>query len=152
MKPNDQTLLKEAYDKVLFDKGKQSIEELTKEIGELKERLKKSYDENDKKQLNKIIKAKMEKRAELVGKKSINEEEEQDFSYYSGPAEDVMFLDDLKDASNLKRKVEGGKTFKTAFVASKTDAVNYGYPEQSGHQYYVFYTPQDFTRPALIPI
>jgi hypothetical protein len=69
MKNNDQTLLEEAYDKVLFDKGKQSIEELTKEIDSLKERLNKPYDENDKKQLNKILKAKMEKRAELIGNK-----------------------------------------------------------------------------------
>ena len=69
MKPNDQTLLEEAYEKVLFDKGKQSIEELTKEIDKLKEKLKNARDENDKKQLNKILKAKMEKRAELVGNK-----------------------------------------------------------------------------------
>ncbi len=69
MKSNDQTLLEEAYEKVLFDKGKQSIEELTKEIDKLKERLKNAHDENHKKQLNKIIKAKMEKRAELVGNK-----------------------------------------------------------------------------------
>jgi hypothetical protein len=69
MKSNDQTLLEEAYEKVLFDKGKQSIEELTKEIDKLKERLKNAHDENDKKQLNKILKAKMEKRAELVGNK-----------------------------------------------------------------------------------
>jgi signal transduction histidine kinase len=69
MKYNDQTLLQEAYEKVLFDKGKQSIEELTKEIDKLKEKLKNARDENDKKQLNKILKAKMEKRAELVGNK-----------------------------------------------------------------------------------
>jgi signal transduction histidine kinase len=69
MKSNDQTLLQEAYEKVLFDKGKQSIEELTKEIDKLKEKLKNARDENDKKQLNKILKAKMEKRAELIGNK-----------------------------------------------------------------------------------
>jgi hypothetical protein len=69
MKNKDTQLLEEAYEKVLFDKGKQSIEELTKEIDKLKERLKNAHDENDKKQLNKILKAKMEKRAELVGNK-----------------------------------------------------------------------------------
>ena len=69
MKSNDQTRLEEAYEKVLFDKVKQSIEELTKETDKLKERLKNAHDENDKKQLNKILKAKMEKRAELVGNK-----------------------------------------------------------------------------------
>ena len=84
--------------------------------------------------------------------KSINESPEQDFSYYSGPAEDIIFLDDMQDASNLKRKVEEGKKFKTAFVAHKADAVNYGYPDQSGFKFYVFYTPQDFARPALIPV
>ena len=69
MKNKDTQLLEEAYEKVLFDKGKQSIEELTKEIDKLKEKLKNARDENDKKQLNKILKAKMEKRAELVGNK-----------------------------------------------------------------------------------
>ena len=76
--------------------------------------------------------------------------DDQEFSYYSGPAEDVMFLSDM-DASNLARKVEGGKRFKTAFVAYKKDAVNYGYPDVSGHDYYVFYSPQDFASAALIP-
>jgi hypothetical protein len=83
---------------------------------------------------------------------SINESPEQEFSYYSGPAEDIMFLDDLQDVSNLKRKVQEGNHFKTAFVALKKDAVNYGYPDESGHEYYIFYTPQDFAHPALIPV
>ena len=69
MKSQFDQLLEQTYEKVLFDKGKQSIEELTKEIDKLKEKLKKPRDENDKKQLNKILKAKMEKRAELVGNK-----------------------------------------------------------------------------------
>jgi hypothetical protein len=70
MKNKDQQQLEEAYDKILFNpERKQSIEDLNNEIDELKERLKKPSDENDKKQLNKIIKAKMEKRAELIGKK-----------------------------------------------------------------------------------
>jgi hypothetical protein len=77
---------------------------------------------------------------------------EQEFSYYSGPTEDIMFLNDMEDVSNLKRKVQDGKHFKTAFVAFRKDAVNYGYPDQSGHEYYVFYTPQDFTHAALIPV
>ena len=76
--------------------------------------------------------------------------DEQEFSYYSGPAEDVMFLKDL-DAPNLRRKVEEGKRFKTAFIASKKEAVNYGYPDVAGHDYYVFYSPQDFAHAALIP-
>ena len=70
MTSKDQQQLEEAYDKILFNpERKQSIEDLNNEIDELKERLKKPRDENDKKQLNKIIKAKMEKRAELIGKK-----------------------------------------------------------------------------------
>jgi hypothetical protein len=82
----------------------------------------------------------------------INESSDQEYSYYSGPAEDILFLDDMEDCSNLKRKMEEGKTFKTVFVASKADAVNYGYPDEGGHEYYVFYTPQDFTHAALIPV
>jgi hypothetical protein len=76
--------------------------------------------------------------------------DDKEFSYYSGPAEDIMFLADM-DAPNLARKVEEGKQFKTAFVAYKKDAVKYGgYPDVSGH-YYVFYSPQDFAHAALIP-
>jgi len=88
---------------------------------------------------------------EAYTKTKINEEQEQEFSYYTGPAEDVMFLDDMEDVSNLKRRIQEGKRFKTAFVASRADAVNYGYPDQSGHEYYIFYAPQDFAQPALIP-
>jgi hypothetical protein len=85
--------------------------------------------------------------------KAINESPEQDFSYYSGPTEDIMFLDDMNDCSNLKRKMEEGKSFKTAYVAKREDAANFGYPSEAGHDYYVFYTPQeDFARPALIPV
>lgn len=83
--------------------------------------------------------------------KSVNENEEQNFSYYSGPAEDVMFLDDL-NVDNLKRKVtQEGKHFKTVFIATRKDAVNYGYPDEPGHEFYVFYDQQDFVHPALIP-
>jgi hypothetical protein len=82
----------------------------------------------------------------------INESEEQNFSYYSGPSEDIVFLDDL-DIDNLKRKVtQEGKHFKTAYVATREQAVNYGYPAEPGHEYYVFYDQQDFTAPALIPV
>ena len=84
--------------------------------------------------------------------KAINESSEQDFSYYSGPSEDVMFLDDMDGVSNLKRKMEEGKAFKTAYVATREAAAGYGYKPEPGHEYYVFYTPQDFTRPALIPV
>jgi len=85
--------------------------------------------------------------------RTINESPEQEFSYYSGPVEDIIFLDDMVDGSNLKRKVQEGKRFKTAYVANRKDAVNYGYPDEAGHDYYVFYTPQeDFARPALIPV
>jgi hypothetical protein len=77
--------------------------------------------------------------------------EDQDFSYYTGPSNDVLFLDDL-DALTLKRKVEEGEQFKTVHVATRKDAVNYGYPDQSGHDFYIFYTKQDFTKPALIPV
>jgi len=78
------------------------------------------------------------------------EENDQDFSYYVGRLNDVLFLDDL-DVPTLKRKVEEGEQFKTVHVATRKDAVNYGYPDQSGHEFYIFYTKQDFTRPALIP-
>lgn len=78
------------------------------------------------------------------------ENEDQDFSYYSGPEQDVLFVDDL-DVSTLKRKVEEGEQFKTVHIASRKDAVNYGYPDEVGHNFYVFYSKQDFTKPALIP-
>jgi hypothetical protein len=81
----------------------------------------------------------------------INEQEEQGFSYYSGPSEDVMFLEDL-DVDNFKRKVQEGQHFKTAYVAHKADAVNYGYPDEGAHEFYVFYDKQDFAHPALIPV
>lgn len=68
MKSIDTQLLEEAYEKVLHDKGHQSIEELTKEIDALKEKCKKA-EGNNKTQLEKIIKAKMDKRAKMVGKK-----------------------------------------------------------------------------------
>lgn len=84
--------------------------------------------------------------------KTINESPEQNFSYYSGPAEDVMLIDNL-DVPNLKRKMtQEGKMFKTVYIASREDAVNYNYPDEQGHDYYVFYEAQDFTKPALIPV
>jgi hypothetical protein len=79
------------------------------------------------------------------------ENEDQDFSYYTGQEEEVMFLDNL-DTDTLKRRVEEGNSFKTVHVATRKDAVNYGYPDQSGHNFYIFYTKQDFTNPALIPV
>jgi hypothetical protein len=86
---------------------------------------------------------------EAYGKMNVTSDDKE-FSYYSGPAEDIMFLADM-DAPNLARKVQEGKQFKTAFVAHKKDAVNYGYPDGSGHDYYIFYSPQDFAHAALIP-
>ena len=99
------------------------------------------------------MKSKDQQLLEEAYKKTIVNEEhsDQEFSYYSGPAEDVMFLDDM-DPSNLKRKMEEGKTFKTAYVAKREDAATFGYKPEPGHEYYVFYTPQDFTHPALIPV
>lgn len=78
------------------------------------------------------------------------QDEDQNFSYYIGPSNDVLFLDDL-DVPTLKRKVEEGERFKTVHIATRKDAVNYGYPDQPGHEFYVFYEKQDFTRTALIP-
>jgi len=80
----------------------------------------------------------------------LKEEYEQDYSYYTGSDGDVLFLDDLH-VPTLKRKVEEGEQFKTVHVATRKDAVNYGYPNEAGHNFYVFYQKQDFTRPALIP-
>jgi hypothetical protein len=77
---------------------------------------------------------------------------DQEFSYYSGPREDIMFVDDL-DSPNLKRKMlQEGKMFKTVHLAPRDEAVNYGYPDVKSHEFYVFYEPQDFTEPALIPV
>ena len=73
-----------------------------------------------------------------------------EFSYYTGPERDVMFLDSM-DVSNLERMMAEGKMFKTVYLARREDAVNYGYPDQSGSKFYVFYAPQDFTQAALIP-
>jgi len=101
--------------------------------------------------INNFMKSKDQQLLEEAYSK-INEEENQNFSYYSGPSEDVMFLADL-NVDELKRKVEQeGKQFKTAYVAYKKDAVNYGYPDEPGHEYYVFYDKQDFVQSALIPI
>jgi hypothetical protein len=75
---------------------------------------------------------------------------DQEFSYYTGPERDIMFVDDI-DVPNLKRMMGEGKMFKTVYLANRENAVNYGYPDVSGNKYYVFYTPQDFTQPALIP-
>jgi hypothetical protein len=105
----------------------------------------------------------------------MNVTSDQEFSYFSGRPEDVMFLEGL-DVPNLKRKVEGGNRFKTSHVAFKNEdsikrflnqtnldpslqkqiqakgtAVGNNYPDTSGHDYYVFDTPQDFTHIALIP-
>ena len=68
MSNKDTALLEEAYEKVLHNAGSQSLEELTKEIEQLKKKCEKA-EGNNKTQLEKIIKAKMEKRAKLVGKK-----------------------------------------------------------------------------------
>ena len=76
---------------------------------------------------------------------------DQEFSYYTGPERDIMFVDDI-DVSNLKRMMDEGKMFKTVYLARREDAVNYGYPNVSGIMYYVFYTAQDFAQPALIPL
>jgi len=56
--------------------------------------------------------------------KSINENEKQNFSYYSGPAEDVMFLDDL-DVDNFKRKVtQEGKHLPSQRIADDLEAAH----------------------------
>jgi len=102
-------------------------------------------------QFNKVCKEFLKEDESLDQRHAQKMKEEQNFSYYSGPVEDVMFIDDL-DASNLKRKIlVEGKQFKTVHVARREDAVKYDYPNESGHVFYVFYEPQDFTKPALIP-
>jgi hypothetical protein len=85
--------------------------------------------------------------------KSFLKEEDQNFSYYTGPSESVLFLDDLdSQVGKLKRMVENGENFKTAHVATREAAKNYNYPDEPGHHFYIFYTAQDFTKPALIPV
>ena len=70
MKNKDQQLLEEAYEKVLYDAEHKSLEKLTKEINELKEKAKNpKLSDSAKKNYEKIIKAKLEKRAKLIGKK-----------------------------------------------------------------------------------
>jgi glutaredoxin 2 len=70
MKSKDTQLLEEAYEKVLHDKGHQSIEELTKEINAYKEKANNPrLSDGMKKNYEKIIKAMMEKRAKMVGGK-----------------------------------------------------------------------------------
>lgn len=159
MKSKDQTLLEEAYKNVLnegetknpyddpFNKLIVQIRHAKKTGDKAKKALTQSELETLAKKHNKMKDPEV-----LEALDEAYESPEQDFSYYSGPAEDIMFLDDIKDVSNLKRKVEEGKKFKTAFVAHKADAVQNDYPERSGIEFYVFYTPQDFTRPALIPV
>ena len=159
MKSKDQTLLEEAYKNVVlegetknpyddpFNKLIIRIRHAKKTGDNAKKALAQSELETLAKRHNKMKDPEV-----LEALDEAYESPEQDFSYYSGPAEDIIFLDDMEDASNLKRKVEEGKKFKTAFVASKADAVNYGYPDESGFKFYVFYTPQDFARPALIPV
>jgi hypothetical protein len=78
--------------------------------------------------------------------------DDKEFSYYSGPEEDIMYIDDLNPAQLKRKMLQEDKRFKTVFVAYRKDAVNYGYPDVPSHAYYVFYTPQDFAHPALIPI
>lgn len=80
-----------------------------------------------------------------------DENEDQDFSYFTGKDDEVLFLDDL-DVDTLKRHVEEGHQFKTVHAATRKSAVNYGYPDVAGHNFYIFYQKQDFTRPALIPV
>jgi len=106
----------------------------------------------------------------------MNVTSDKEFSYYSGKNEDVMFLEGL-DVPNLQRKVkEEGKRFKTVHIAFKNEeakkrflnqsnldpslikqvetkktAVDFGYPDAPGHDYYVFDSYQDFTHCALIP-
>lgn len=63
-----ESVTKDNQEEILVDNGKQSIEELTKEIDKLKKSLDTAEDWR-KVQLNKIIKAKMAKRAELIGNK-----------------------------------------------------------------------------------
>jgi hypothetical protein len=90
------------------------------------------------------------KKFQEICSKILKESSEQDFSYYTGSAQDVLFLDDL-DVPTLKRRVEEGEQFKTVHIATRREAVNYGYPNESGHQFYIFYQEQDFTKPGLIP-
>ena len=74
-----------------------------------------------------------------------------DFSYYTGPDESVIFLEDEMNVADLRRKMEEGEHYKTVYIATRRDAVNYGYPNESGHKFYVFYQKNDFAKPALIP-
>jgi hypothetical protein len=83
----------------------------------------------------------------------LKEEEDQDFSYYTGPSESVLFLKDLESQiGRLRSMVENGENFKTVHVATREDAKGYGYPDEPGHEFYIFYAAQDFTKPALIPV
>jgi hypothetical protein len=80
-------------------------------------------------------------------------EEEQNFSYYTGKEQDIIFINDLEgNIGRLRNAIQHGQSFKTVHLALKEDAVNYGYPSVDSVRYYVFYSPEDFTNPALIPI
>lgn len=89
--------------------------------------------------------------------KQINEE--QDYSVYSGDPQYFIWIDDIEgQIGKLRNAVEkGGMNFKTAHGAYQNDAANYGYPfpktdRHESQKLVIFYEPQDFTRPALIPV
>ena len=95
----------------------------------------------------------MKSKFDSIINKVLREGKEQNFSYYTGKEQDTIFIDDLEgNIGKLRSAVQSGQAFKTVHLATKEDAVNYGYPQAEGIKYYVFYSPEDFTRPALIPI
>ena len=95
----------------------------------------------------------MKSKFDSIINKVLREGEEQNFSYYTGKEQDIIFVDDLeRSIGKLRSAVLDGKAFKTVHLATKEKAMGYNYPKADGIKFYVFYSPEDFTRPALIPI
>ena len=89
----------------------------------------------------------------------INEPRAAEYSIYSGDPQYFIWLDDIeKHIGKIRAEVTKGRmSFKTVHGSYQNDAANYGYPFPKSDRHekqrlIVFYEPQDFTRPALIPV